>query len=156
MVERSLSMREVPGSMPGFSTHSFFFSFFLHSYYTGIPVICTRNAPSLVSSSSSMSQRSWRRKHHFNSPFLFSPEEKVLNTSSSSFCSALTSASFSLADREEWLASAWARLKAPRMSWGMSLKFEKPADASFLTIPQLELKKVLIFQLLNLLWEQRQ
>ena len=28
MVERSLSMREVPGSMPGFSTFFFFFFFF--------------------------------------------------------------------------------------------------------------------------------
>ena len=27
MVERSLSMREVPGSIPGFSRHSFFSSF---------------------------------------------------------------------------------------------------------------------------------
>ena len=31
MVERSLSMREVPGSIPGFSTQDFFL-FFLYTY----------------------------------------------------------------------------------------------------------------------------
>ena len=35
MVERSLSMREVPGSIPGFSTQDFFSLFFIHihNYY---------------------------------------------------------------------------------------------------------------------------
>ena len=37
MVERSLSMREVPGSIPGFSTMGYFFFLVFSSYSTSLP-----------------------------------------------------------------------------------------------------------------------
>ena len=41
MVERSLSMREVPGSIPGFSKHYFFCLFFRSNSYNFINFRCT-------------------------------------------------------------------------------------------------------------------